>query len=470
MSTEVAIIMLSIYLVAYLQVRLSRKFAVIACFAPRMLVLNAALVRLILLYPASPHDDPRYRLWAPAIMSQGHICLSIATASIPYMVPFFRRLDSDLRRTRSAKSRLPPIDEAERSKSSLWFRRHNKTKALDSWDQAADTDVHYDYVSQVSPYLPTLRPFSPLSPPRPDTPLGKQASVRGLNIYIPCRDPQRQRSLDWASPRTESSGALSPSCVSPQALLPQSFIPSRKAPSPPSRIHSPMPTVSSSCYSSRTPTPALITPYTQRFSLFPPHSASISPQPQQSSYVASAVPPIQAMRSKTVSRVTERPELLIPKSPPGHGALPVRSSSFAQTPKFSTTTHLQTPPLMTAHEGRGIRPGSIQDLTSPMGAAINGWFSSAKTKHPSPLSSPTDASLDWQSNGDQYELTSMRPIDTPRSPPPSHMRSHARVDIPRDAPHSPNDTLLGTRTFGSRTIPSLHDMRHSPIIVLRSPS
>ncbi|KAG9187526.1 hypothetical protein G6011_05397 [Alternaria panax] len=71
-STEVAIVVLSIYLVAYLQVRLSRKLAVIACFAPRMLVLSAALVRLILLYPATPHSDPQYRLWVPTIMSQGH--------------------------------------------------------------------------------------------------------------------------------------------------------------------------------------------------------------------------------------------------------------------------------------------------------------------------------------------------------------------------------------------------------------
>lgn len=464
--------MLSVHLVACLQVRLSRKFAVIACFAPRILVLSASLVRFILLYPATPHSGPQYRLWVPAIMSQGHVCLSIATASIPYMVPFFKGLHSDLRRTHFTKSRLHSIDEeAGRSKSSLWFRRHNKTKALDLWDPFADADAQYDHVPQVSPCLPTPRPLSPLSPPRPYTRLGKQASVRGLNIYIPFRDPRRQRSLDWASPRTESSGALSPSCASPQALLLQSFIPSRKAPSPPSRIHSPMPTSSSSCYSSRTPTPALTTPYAQRFSLFPPDcSSSISPQSQQSPCLASIIPPIRVIRSQTVSRVTELPGLSNLKSPPSPATLPVRSSSRALPPKFSTTTHLQTPPLITAHEVRGFRPGSIQDLTSPMGAAINGWFSSAKTKYPSPLPSPIDTSPDRQPKIDQYELASMQSTDTPRSPPLSHMRSQARVDIPHDVPRSPRDALLSMRTSTSQMIPPIYDVRHSPRIIFRNPS
>jgi len=457
--------MLSIHLVAYLQVRLSRKFAVIACFAPRMLVLILAIVRLVLLFPATLHGDPQYRLWVPAIVSQAHVCLSIATASIPYMVPFFKGMDGDLRRTHSTKSRLHLIDEETgRSRSSLWFRRHNKTKALELWNPTADAVVPYNRVPQLSPFIPAPRPLSPLSPPRPQTPLGKQASVRGLNIYIPCRDPRRQRSLDWASPRTESSGVLSPSCASPQALLPQSFIPSRKAPSPPTKIYSPRPTSSSSCYSSRTPTPALTTPYAERFSLFPAQSSSsVSPQPQ---YSPSRVPPIRAMRSQTISTSVRSPDPSVTKSPSGPGTLITRSSSRAQPRKFSTTTHLQTPPLMTTYEGTGIRPGSIQDLTSPMGAAINGWFSSAKTDYPSP-SSPMEAPPNWQPKTDQYELSPMRSVAHPRSPPPSHMRSHARADIPHDAPplRSPHDTLLHTRASRSQTIPAVRDVRHNPRIV-----
>lgn len=464
--------MLSIHLVVNLQVRLSRKLAVIACFVPRVLVLSVAIVRLVLLYPATLHGDPQYRLWVPAIISQAHVCLSIATASIPYMVPFFKGMDGDLRRSHSTKSRLHLIDEETgRSKSSLWFRRHNKTKALELWNPTADAVVPYNRVPQLSPYIPAPRPLSPLSPPRPQTPLGKQASVRGLNIYIPCRDPRRQRSLDWSSPRTESSGVLSPSCASPQALLSQSFIPSRKAPSPPTKIYSPRPSSSSSCYSSRTPTPALITPYAERFSLFPSQSSSsVLPQPQYSPSLASRVPPIRAMRSQTIYTAIKSPDPSVLKSPSAAGVLMARSTSRTQLRKFSTTTHLQTPPLITTHEGSGIRPDSIQDLTSPMGAAINGWFSSARTNYPSP-SSPMGAPPNWQPKGDEYELSQMRSVANARSPPPSHIRSHARADIPQDAPplRSPHDTLLHTRTSRSQTIPSVRDVRHSPRIVHRDP-
>ncbi|KAJ4377764.1 hypothetical protein N0V83_000594 [Neocucurbitaria cava] len=70
MSTEISIIMLSVNLVAYLKVRFSSKVAVVACFAPRLLVISAALIRLIWLYPITPHSDPQYRLWLPSIMTQ----------------------------------------------------------------------------------------------------------------------------------------------------------------------------------------------------------------------------------------------------------------------------------------------------------------------------------------------------------------------------------------------------------------
>ncbi|KAI4622517.1 uncharacterized protein J4E87_006459 [Alternaria ethzedia] len=93
------------------------------------------------------------------------------------MVPFFKGMDGDLRRTHSTKSRLHLIDEETgRSRSSLWFRRHNKTKALELWNPTADAVVPYNRVPQLSPYIPAPRPLSPLSPPRPQTPLGKQAS------------------------------------------------------------------------------------------------------------------------------------------------------------------------------------------------------------------------------------------------------------------------------------------------------
>ncbi|KAF1829860.1 hypothetical protein BDW02DRAFT_127647 [Decorospora gaudefroyi] len=476
MSTEFAIIMLSVNLVAYLQVQLSRKVAVVACFAPRVLVLAVALVRLIWLYPITPHSDPQYKLWLPAIISQVQVCLSIATASVPYMVPFFRGLDGNLRRTQSTKSRIHLIDEESgRSTSSLWFRRHKKARGLDLWDPSADTENDYERVPQVSPYLPFPRPMTPLSPPRLQTSPGRQASVRGLNIYIPFRDPRRQRSLDWASPRTESSCALSPSCTSPQALLMQSFVPSRKAPSPPAKIHSPNPPASSvytnSVYSTRAPTPPASAPLTQRFSLFPPQrSPSVSPQPGQSPSTSTAIPPIRAMRSQPVSSTAKHPGAPSPRSPPSHTRFPIRSSSRAKPPKFSTTTHLQTPPLLSTLGGHSPRPGSIQDLTSPMGAALNNYFDSAEPAAPprSPTA-PPPSSLQQQRN--HHIVTPTNTSRTPTSPPKTHTRSPTVGEMLRDDLYlPPQDLLRTTRNSRSATLPSVRDVRSSPRIVVRSPS
>ncbi|KAF1936266.1 hypothetical protein EJ02DRAFT_315658, partial [Clathrospora elynae] len=195
--SEVAIIMLAVTLVAYLKVQLSRKFAVVACFAPRVLVLGVALVRLIWLYPITASSDAQYRLWLPAILTQVHVCLSICTACIPYMVPFFKKIDGTLRRSHSTRSRNILLnDEHGHSRSSLWFRRHTKAKSLDSSDPGAVASIQYVRVSQTSPYLPTPRPLTSLSPPQLRTPPSTKASMRGLNIYIPHRDFRRQRSID----------------------------------------------------------------------------------------------------------------------------------------------------------------------------------------------------------------------------------------------------------------------------------
>jgi hypothetical protein len=156
--------MLSINLVAYLRVRFSRKVAVVACFAPRALVITASLVRLIWLYPITPHSDPEFRLWLPAILSQVHVCLSICTACIPYMIPFFKSLEGGLRRARSSKSTEFRLDERmSRTPSSLWFRRQKRTKVFNSWDSTAVASLQYERVPQASPQIPTPQPISPLS-------------------------------------------------------------------------------------------------------------------------------------------------------------------------------------------------------------------------------------------------------------------------------------------------------------------
>jgi hypothetical protein len=361
------------------------------------------------------------------------------------MVPFCKGLDGSLRRIPSTRSRIHLIDEeGGRLRLSLWFRRHKNFKqALDLWGSSVDASSQYERVPQVSPRVPTPRPMTPLSPPRLKTPPSRQARVRGLNIDMSCRDPRREQSIDWASPRTESSCVLSPTCASPQALLLQSFTPSRKAPSPPPKIHSPKPPESSSCYSRLAPTPLTSAPPAQRFSLFPTQrSPSVSPQPRQASSPSPSVPPIRAMRSRTLSGTSSYPVTLGPRSPPSHPRFPVRSSSRAQPPKFSTSIHLQTPPLPTAMSGSGGRPGSVQDPTSPMGAAINSWFSSSESDG-SPQS-PALPQPSLQRSRNQPAVSPVNPARIPNLRHVNHVYSPAIDNVLRDEP-----CLGATRNFRS---------------------
>ncbi|KAI1536625.1 Atrophin-1 multi-domain protein [Pyrenophora tritici-repentis] len=444
MSTEVSIVMISVNLVAYIQVPLSQKVAFITCFLPRVLVLGAALIRLIWLYPTTPQSLPEYRLWIPVIISQAQLFLSIATASIPYMVPFFKNLDVNLRtpylatkRDRLANHRLGP------SASSLWFRRSRKPKDLALWDPGAETSAQYKLAPQASPCLPTPRPLTPLSPQVIPSLPNSKSSVRGLNIYIPHRDPQRQRSIDRGSPRTESSGVLSPTCTSSQSMLLQSFIPARKAPCPPKKVQSPGSATPSSCYSSWAPTPVPVLPRAERFSLFPPQYQHYGSQQPHRTPVTSPVPPFRPVRSQTVSGVASKP------NPSVNDARPAPSPDHARPPKFATTRHLYAPPLKMPSEKEIVRPGSIQDLTSPMGAAINSWFSNTEVEH--------------------IPASPMCPPLAVHNKTPGHMRSPARVNISHHEPRPPGELLQMDRDIRSQCLPTVRDVRNSPHIVKRSP-
>lgn len=458
MSTEISIIMLSVNLVAYLKVRFSRKVAVVACFAPRVLVISAALIRLIWLYPITPQSDPQYRLWLPSIITQVQVCLSICTACIPYMVPFFKSLEGSLRRTYSTKSRDLRIEDGHhRPRSSIWSRRHRKGEVFNSWDSTAVASLQYERVPQVTPHIPTPTPMSPLTPPRLYTPPSRSPSERGLSINIPDRNTQRQVANDVESPQTASPFALSPACTSPQPLLSQSFVPTRKAPKPPLKTHSPIRPTSSSKYSSGAPTP-LSTPRTQRFSLFPSQrSNSQSPQLSQRAFPSPGIPPIRGLRSKTVSSTSKHPINLKPYDSSDSAGNQPRPSSSAQAPKFSTAPQPRSPPPTTTTRNKlQKRPASVQDLTSPMGAAINNYFKSAVPSDPPPPPAPPLSSLQRQRNQQILSPTNSSRVPTPH-------------DVLRDELFLPRDSIYITRTSRSQTVPSVLDARNSPHISVRSP-
>ncbi|CAO2647581.1 Nn.00g085030.m01.CDS01 [Neocucurbitaria sp. VM-36] len=458
MSTEISIIMLSVNLVAYLKVRFSRKVAVVACFAPRVLVISAALIRLIWLYPITPHRDPQYRLWLPSIMTQVQVCLSISTACIPYMVPFFKSLEGSLRRTYSTKSRELRIEGAhERTRLSIWSRRHKKGKVLNSRDWTAVASLQYDRVPQVSPHIPTPTPMSPLTPIRLYTPPSRSPSERRLSIRIPDSDTQRKDMNDIASPQTASSFALSATCKSPHPLLSQSFVPTRKAPTPPPKTHSVYPPTVSSNYSSGAPTPSS-TPRTQRFSLFPSQrSSSRSPQLSQRALTSPGIASIRELRSNAVSSTIGYSNSLRPYNRADGGANRSRASSNTQAPKFSTAPQPQSaPPTTTARNKLQKRPASVQDLTSPMGAAINNYFNSAVLSNPPPPLTPPVSSL--QRHRNQQILS---PSNSSRVPTPH--------DVLRDELFLPRDSIYLRRASRSQTMPSVHEAQDGPYIVVQSP-
>jgi hypothetical protein len=413
--------MLSVNLVACLRIRVARKVAVVACFAPRTFVLAASLVRLIWLFPPS---TPEYRLWLPAILTQVHVCVSIFTACIPYMVPLFKSLESGLRRTHLAKGSKLHVDGREgRRSDSLWFRRQSRQKAL-SWRDSAK--LRYECVPQASPQIPTPRALSPWTPPyyhsRPGTANSKTPSARGLNISIPDRSRPLQQITDFTSPQTASSFALSPSCTSPVPLLPiHRSGRMKKAPTPPPKSHSPRPPTASSCYSSCDPSP--ISPARPtRLSLFPPQMPSecrYSPETRPDGFTPVALPPITAPRLQAINSKMPHVAVRSHNVDKLDASQQMRSASARRPPKFSTAPHPASPPSFRMSPTSKGRHASVQDLTSPMGTAINHYFKSEASDTSPPPPQAIDAPSSAKRQRNQQVLSSSNMLHAAMPPPTS---------------------------------------------------
>ncbi|KAH7338507.1 hypothetical protein BKA66DRAFT_435277 [Pyrenochaeta sp. MPI-SDFR-AT-0127] len=93
MMTDIGLILLSLMLVWDLRIPISRKVVVVGCFAPRMLVVVAAAARLAYLAPINSHENPAFRIWISVVCTELQICLSISTACIPCIKPFFEGVE-----------------------------------------------------------------------------------------------------------------------------------------------------------------------------------------------------------------------------------------------------------------------------------------------------------------------------------------------------------------------------------------
>ncbi|ORY10111.1 hypothetical protein BCR34DRAFT_470418, partial [Clohesyomyces aquaticus] len=164
MTTDVSIIMLAVNLVAYLQVKFSRKVTVVACFAPRIFVIGAALARLVYLYPISPHTNPTFNLWVPVVCTQIQVCLSISTACIPYMKPFFEGVEAGVWRVDDLRRRgLTPSGLYGYGSSGGYRKARSKDREAYSMDSTLGSSLN-KRTPDVSPRIDTPTPLSPLTP------------------------------------------------------------------------------------------------------------------------------------------------------------------------------------------------------------------------------------------------------------------------------------------------------------------
>lgn len=367
--TELLIIASSILLVAYLQIEVVRKVVIVACFASRAFVICSAILRLMWLYPSSPHQQPEFQLWLPTIMTQVQVCLNLCTACIPYIVPLLWTTEGNLWRSNTTSSQKDHSNESHgRIGSSLWFRRHRSRGIREIRDSTDCSHVGYKRVSYVSPYLATPRPTSPMTPPQVRSPMIRSSSKNGLCISIPLA--QRRPEYDMLSSRTASSSALSPTCASPQPLL-TPFIAARKAPSPPPKAYTPG-LGSADLHSASNSSKKQDTPRSGHFSLFPSQRAGYnSPQPRQTPINSPPMAPIRSMQPPIPSSGLSSPPFTTSKPAPQLNIQPL---------KFSTTPTPQS--ILPLPAEKQPRPASVQDLNSPMGAALNNFFGSSADGSP----------------------------------------------------------------------------------------
>lgn len=481
MTTDVAIIMLSINLVAYVKVKLSRKIIAVACFAPRLLVIGAALARLVYLFPVTPRDNPAFNLWVPTICTQVQVCLSISTACIPYMKLFFEgeearadRLD-ELRRKGLTSHDFNILPESGYTS----LKTHKKGKEGYSIDSTvANSLLKYERTPDVSPRIPTPTPMSPLITPRWATPASSKASSRNpslkrnhsLRVNIPPPVPVVPRipstvEVTSPTPQTASSHALSPeylsplspiSPISPEPLLSLPRFSIIRGLTPPPFSHSPQPVVPSPPHSSNTipessPNPIPQSPRSPSFSLFPsPASGRYSTLPQ-----THPIGTLQSrMSAERLSATSPQPRQPKSKSPsPPRRTNAQRSSTSPRKFAVSPTPSKPTPSATIPGHHATRSPPSQSIGSSP---SIPSYY--LKTPPNTRLPSPKYPRPQQRNKRILSPRNSSRQEHTSPMSPMSFFRDDIlmTVEPPRTDTH-----------WRFEEIPLVRDIRSSPRIVVR---
>lgn len=338
---------------------MSRKFAVVACFAPRLLVVAAALTRAIYLYQVSPHGNPEYDLWITTVCTQVHVCVSICTACIPYMVPFFKSLQGTIWRSYSTRSWTPKSRLSHTSgQSPNRLRKREASIRFESPKSSRSLMKEPERVSIISPRIPSPSPISPFMPPPisslqlpPTTPTPAESrQTRALSVSDTLYDSESNEVFDIVG--LQAATCFAPSPIEPPAqarLSSAAQIDTLGSLEYLALLGSPDSSGSSSCYTSRASSPTR-SEATPRFSLFPRESIYYMPlQSTAHLSVPSFAHPCEhasATVTDAASRALARQTLPNPTTYHNFddSAHPARSPSVKSHPKFSTTPRLHASP------------------------------------------------------------------------------------------------------------------------------
>ncbi|KAF2258221.1 hypothetical protein CC78DRAFT_587384 [Lojkania enalia] len=475
MTTDVSIIMLSVNLVAYVKIKLARKVTVVACFAPRILVIAAALARLIYLFPITPHGNPEFNLWIPVICTQVQVCLSISTACIPYMGIFLKCVDIGLWRS----------DGYRRTLGGYAKTKGKEVYSLDS--TAAGTSLKFSRTSDVSPRIPSPAPLSPITPLRWNTPPNtkpRTPSERGLRLHIPAPETRQAINNDNPSPQTASSHALSPECISPQPLLSPGTMRVKRQPSPPPRSHSPRPQAFVSPYGSPDPnnlSPQEVAPPVTIPKFPRPPSAQYSPFPPAYKKPPLPIPPAPTSRARSTSRDRR---ISNPRMQSNNAAtrFPVRTSSLAN--QNQRQRQVKFSPTVKQHSASSSQDSTIpsyyttlptsQHTSTSTPSVIPSYYMTTPPMQPSafPRSPPSHQVSSPQRQRNQRILTpqnsSRRDQISPVSPisPPTPL-TFWRTDSSADSAGPSAGGAWGQQEASRNWPPIMRDSRSSPKIVLQ---
>ncbi|OKL57707.1 hypothetical protein UA08_06899 [Talaromyces atroroseus] len=144
---DISLILVPIIYMWQVQVSFRRKAVVIGCFATRVFNIAAIAWQIVELNRASNASNTTYALWSVATAMSLTQCLSIVTACIPYLKPFYQSLESGMIRSDDMRRRGGTFrggyyynSEGGHSQGSTWGQnvlknmsdRHSKPHELQS--------------------------------------------------------------------------------------------------------------------------------------------------------------------------------------------------------------------------------------------------------------------------------------------------------------------------------------------------